>query len=618
VQPKKPVPLLLIGAAFSALIITFVIQARAFQWQLPASLEFSVRDLAMQMFASPEIDPNIVVIDINEESLQALGPWPWSRQTLADLSQSLLTEYGAKLVALDIVLPNTRDAGGDQALARLAESGRLVLSQAFDFVTRDTAVTAGSPAGGIQGMQLSHAVIATGFVANHAGLSSAKCVGNIGFMPDLDGKLRRIVDWAQWSGKLYPSLSRAIINCLEIKEGTQSTAKSIKTLRFDRAPEAWIVVPALELLAIQSRSQPSQAIFLRPLIENRIAIIGSSALGLADRVATPLSPNMAGVFVHAQAVSELLRPSQTKSNWLEPLVSVSQLALVGLFAFGVIFLRNLRAVFMLTAAALIAWLASVWFGYILNLENIITAALWGFGFTALCVLPMRWAKERAQARATISVLSRYLSKPVLHEVLDQDEFDPLVPRRANITVLVADMVAYTAITESQTLDKAAFITKRFLEAITEPVWSNRGTLDQYTGDGLIAFWGAPIESAKQADEAVNAALEMLSNLERLNAQLGSEGFPTLQMRIGIAAGEALVGNFGTPYRATYTAVGKCINMASRLQALAKDHPQNPKILISKEVAEKLNKHSAVSLGTTQVRGIGDAYLFTVWQHQNNL
>lgn len=609
--PKKLNPLFLIGAALSALIITLVIQARAFQWQLPASLEFAVRDLAMQMFAADDTDPNIVVIDINEQSLQALGPWPWPRKTLADLSQSLLTEYGAKLVALDIVLPNTRDAIGDQVLARLAESGRLVLSQAFDFITRDTAVAAGSPAGDVQGMQLSQAVIATGFVANHAGLSGAKCVGNIGFMPDLDGKLRRIVDWAQWSGKLYPSLSTAIIKCLETEQSTPEPTKSVRTLRFDRALDAWVVVPAGDLFSSITNPQSPQRKLLRSLIENRVAIIGSSALGLADRVATPLSPNMAGVFVHAQAVSELLRPSQGKPDWFGPLFSVSQLALVGLFALGVILLRNLRALFVLTTATIVAWLTSLWFGYILNLETPITAPLWGFGFTALCILPLRWAKERLQATATIGMLSRYLSKPVLQEVLKQNEFDPLLPRRAHITVLVADMVAYTATTESQTLDNAALITKRFLEAITEPVWSNRGTLDQYIGDGLIAFWGAPIESDNHADEAVDAALQMLDNLDRLNTQLSLEGLPTHQMRIGIAAGEALVGDFGTRYRATYTAVGRCINMASRLQALAKDHPRKPQILISKEVAEKLRAHTAIWLGTQTVRGIGETEVYTI-------
>jgi adenylate cyclase len=607
VLPKKPNPLLLIGAALGALIITFVIQAKAFQWQLPASLEFAVRDLAMQLFASPNTDPNIVVIDINEQSLQALGPWPWSRQTLADIAESLLTQHGARLVTLDVVLPNGRDTGGDQALARLAESGRLVLSQALDFITRDITVAAGSLAGDVRGIQTSDAVIATGFVANHEGLSGAKCVGNIGFMPDLDGKLRRIVDWAQWDGRIYPSLSGAIIKCLEIEESAPNLAKPIRTLRFDRAPEAWVVVPAHELFAPK---------LLRSLIENRVAIIGSSALGLTDRVATPLSPNMAGVFVHAQALSELLRPTAETPDWVAPILGFSQLMLVGFFALGLIFFRKLHAVLLLIAVTLVAWFASLLLSYETSIELPVTSALWGFGFAALCILSLKWAEERSQAKTTIGVLSRYLSKPVLQEVLKRNEFDPLVPRRANITVLVADMVAYTATTESQTLDDAAFITKHFLEAITEPVWSNRGTLDQYMGDGLIAFWGAPIESANQANDAVNAALQMLNNLERLNAKLSSENLPILKMRIGIASGEALVGDFGTRYRASYTAVGKCINMASRLQVLSKNHPSKPQILISKEVAQQLTNYSAQPLGAAMVRGIGEADLYTIESNNN--
>lgn len=391
-------------------------------------------------------------------------------------------------------------------------------------------------------------------------------------------------------------------------------ATPLKPLRFDRGLDAWTVIPALELLQANTNPELPQTQLLRSLIQDRVVIIGSSALGLADRVATPLSSNMAGMFVHAQAVSELLGPTKPVQPWLESTFRTLQLLLVGIFGLGVLLFRKIRAVATLFIAAISVWLLSVWLAYTANLTNSITASLWGLGFSSLCIFPLRWAKDRLQAERTIRLLSRYLSKPILQEVLKKTDFDPFTPRRSQITVLVADMAAYTATTESLSLENAALVTKKFLEAITEPVWANRGTLDQYLGDGLIAFWGAPLESIHQADEAVNAAVQMLRGVQRLSAELSAEGLPEAGVRIGIASGEALVGDFGTQYRTAYTAVGKCINMAARLQSLAKDHPDKPQILLSQEVANQLTTRRAIHLGGFEVRGLGelDVYGLAHW------
>jgi adenylate cyclase len=226
----------------------------------------------------------------------------------------------------------------------------------------------------------------------------------------------------------------------------------------------------------------------------------------------------------------------------------------------------------------------------------------------MTLIPIEWSIARAQVRATTKLLSRYVAKPVLRDLLRRQDFNPLKPRAANITVLVADMADYSKITANQSLEATASITRRFLECITAPVWELQGTLDRYTGDGLVAFWGAPVHVVDQADRAIDAAKLMLARIDTLNQQFREEGLPEVAARIGIASGHALVGDFGTQFRATYTAVGNCINTASRLEATAKDlHLQ---VVIAESVAEESHRHMLEPLGEQDVRGIGRMKIFT--------
>jgi len=279
--------------------------------------EYSLRDKALELLADQKPDPNVILVDIDEVSLKAQGSWPWSRNSLADLVKQLNDRFGARIVALDVVLPESKDPRGDAGLLRLAKERKLVLSQVFDYAPRDASIKTGQPAAGIApplGTTVNPSVqSATGYVANHAGLAEAPCVGNIGFVPDADGKLRRVIHQTRYQDKLYPSLSLAIIQCLTMSPQTDSSPiESSTALLFDIKPDRWTVIPAKDIFA--ATQSVTEAEELRALIQNKIVIIGSSALGLADRVATPSSANLSGMFVHAQALSELLNPRGYESQ----------------------------------------------------------------------------------------------------------------------------------------------------------------------------------------------------------------------------------------------------------------------------------------------------------------
>lgn len=590
-----------IGLVASALAVVALIQSQPLGGTLISQAELLVRDASQQLLARVEPDPNVALVDIDEASIEQVGPWPWSRSQIARLVETLIAQ-GARVVVLDIVLPSPRDAQGDRDLLRLTSEKKLVLAQAFDYVGRDQPIISGSPAGALKTIdQNAPAVPATGIIANHEGFQNAPCVGNIGFIPDADGKLRSIPLLTRWGDQAYPSLALATLLCLNQPVSIDGFNKGIQALGYRRLPESWPSVSAAGVLEnINAKNHNS-------IFRNRIALVGSSALGLSDRVATPLSSNISGMFIHAAALSELAQPraSNIASQWYVAVGLLVTLLIGIVLSVAISTLLQMALVTLLTGG----WLAMIFIGAAQTSAAHLTAPLWGIAFLGLTLIPLQWSLARTQARAAARLLSRYVAKPVLRELLRRENFDPLKPRAVRITVLVADMADYSETTATQTLENTAQITRRFLECLTIPVWDLQGTLDRYTGDGLVAFWGAPIESDNQAELAIAATQRILERLVVLNQHFREEGLPPVSARIGIACGDALVGDFGTQFRATYTAVGNCINIAARLESKAKE--LGLQVLISEEVANQIRGKNLLDMGVHDIRGIGSMRLFTL-------
>jgi adenylate cyclase len=179
-----------------------------------------------------------------------------------------------------------------------------------------------------------------------------------------------------------------------------------------------------------------------------------------------------------------------------------------------------------------------------------------------------WMAQREQGRILRS-FATYVAPSVLDKMLQQGIDNPMVPQHAEITVLSADMQDYTGLTNRYDLQQAAQLTREFLQCLTEPVLACGGTLDKYTGDGLVAFWGAPLPVTDHAALAIAAGKGVVERVREWNEQRARAGLAPARVRIGIESGTVLVGDLGTRFRRTYTAVGDCINMASKLQAAAK-------------------------------------------------
>lgn len=582
-----------LGIALLACALTLLLE-----WQRPAWLvgvDEALRDAVLQRHVEHQQEDRLVVIDINETALSDIGPWPWSRQQVADLVEILLGTYGSRAVGLDIVFTEPADALGDVRLASLAAHAPLTLAQIFDYSQRSTAILQGQLAGGMPSPKpLTGAVNAFGYIANHAGLAGARCIGNIGYQPDADGALRQLPAHTRYEGQDYPNFASALLTCGEASAlVSHGNPQGLWRVPYRYALSAYTVISATDILR---KTAPQE------LIAGRYVLVGSSALGLGDRVSTPLAPISAGVMVHAASLSGLLdlaegRTQAPRSGRLLLLVWT------GLsIALAVFFISRLPAWggLLLLLGLVISWLSLAFAGVARQAEWSVTAPLWAYFFLLVVAVPHEWWQTQRKSRRLLATFSHYVAQPVLDEIVRLGLQHSLTPALRNVTVLIADMEGYTRATSSLTLEDAATLTKDFLTCLTRPVLQGHGTLDKYSGDGLVAFWGAPLPCPDQADRAVTAGLAILVEVQAFNTQRQHAGFAPVQVRIGIESGRALVGDLGTPFRSTYTAVGDCINFASRLESAARDLPTQ--LVIGAAANALLQQHSTYSLGSITLRG----------------
>lgn len=588
-----------IWAVRVAIALLALALALTLEWLRPDALDRldeGLRDSFLRLSAQQQTEDRLVVVDISEAALLEVGPWPWPRQRVADLAEILIGNYAARGVGLDMVFPEPGEAQGDARLASLAEHAPLTLAQIFDYTPRQFPNLVGTLAGGYGPPSSAARVRAEGFLANHAGLARARCVGNIGYQPDDDGVLRRTPINTYFDGKTYPHFASALLACGQrdlLPQTTFHGGNGFWRVPYSRDLSTYTVISATDIL---NESAP------RDLIAGRYVLVGSSALGLGDRVSTPLAPVSSGVMVHAASLTGLLdmQAGRLQAPWSGRAWLLAWCVLSIALATFLLARLNALSGLLLIIGLVLGWLVIAFAGVARQAEWSVTAPLWAYFFLLLVAVPHEWWHAQRRTRQVLNTLSHYVAKPVLDEIVRLNLQYSLKPMLREVTVLIADMEGYTRATSSLSLDDAAELTKDFLGCLTRPVLNGHGTLDKYTGDGLVAFWGAPLPCADQADRAVSAALAILAEVDVLNARRQLRGLAPVQVRIGIESGSALVGDLGTSFRSTYTAVGDCINFASRLEAAARDLPTQ--LVIGSATQRLLRQYDTESLGQIKLRG----------------
>ncbi len=312
---------------------------------------------------------------------------------------------------------------------------------------------------------------------------------------------------------------------------------------------------------------------LRDEIGGKICLVGLTATAAGDFIPTPVHRRTPGVVMHANILNSILsdRFARSSGKW----VSVMLILLAGVLVTLITSARGPIESAILLTTAILGYLfisASVWKGFSYGMATTSPIAAMLLVFTVVTVY--RQLTEQRHRRQITSTFKQYLSPAMVDELVDDPTQASLGGQKRQLSCLFADLAGFTTLSEHLGAEGTVGLLNRYLDRVGEILQGRYGgTLSKYEGDGIFAFFGAPIPQDDHARRAILSAIDCQAFLPELNRELHSERLlpegAELSARIGITAGEVFVGNMGSTQRVAYTAIGDSVNLASRLETANK-------------------------------------------------
>ncbi len=365
-------------------------------------------------------------------------------------------------------------------------------------------------------------------------------------------------------------------------------------VNFPGPPGSYLTVTAGDLL----NARPEVA----GLLTDKIVFLGISDPSAEGVVPTPYSGTdlMAGIEFHAAAAGTIL------NNWFIETTPTYQvlLMIISLVLVAVALGRFVRPAYGMAGALavsgslFVAWILSFSVAdYFLPIAGPLTALVVSYAVA----IADRVGVEQLNMQQARTMLSRYLPGGIVREMLKDPMVAQLGAKRAEVTILFADIRGFTTISEKLPPEEVVAMLNEYLTVMTEVVFRHEGTIDKFEGDAILAFFGAPQSHDDDPKRAVLTAVEMRDQLDGLQASWRDRTHEDLKIGIGINTGPVMVGNIGSQRRMDYTIIGDAVNLAARLQDLTKE--TGALILISNAVRQALDGSIKVrAIGQTAIRG----------------
>ena len=527
--------------------------------------EMSLYDAWFRLQGATDPGQQVVVVAMDESSIERIGPPAWPRTIHAQLLDKLAS---AKIVAFDLTFGAAKDPQQDQAFAdAIAAHGNVILISKFYFEKDEN--------GDI--IQIPELPLEE-FAAHAAGMGFA----NMPTDPDQVVRHTTLIDTNSFDIP-YPSFATAIILAsqdlsyedLTVDDGyLQAGAyKAPLDARHQAMPTFWGARGTFKTISyadiLEGKITPDY-------FQDKIVLVGSTTQDEHDYFSTPYTTsNMVksgaletpGVEVHAAVVQSYLSHSWYQRvgkvlNFLFllllTLLTVKLVAGRGPWA-GLLGVLGISLLTLLTVYLL--WKNHWW----LNLA----APLLLIFLLYVIVTASDFVRAEMQRRKTKALFSRYVSADIVEQLMADPAQMALGGKKQLVTIMFSDIRGFTAFSENKDPVDVIQRLNEYLTAMTESILKHGGTLDKYLGDGLMAFFGAPIFYPDHVERAVAAAREIQQKVSELNRKWEAEGEVPLLVAVGINTGPAVVGNVGSPERMDYTLIGEDVNLASRVEALTK-------------------------------------------------
>lgn len=622
--------------------------------QLLHRAELSLYDQHLRLRGVRPGSDRVVIVAIEEPSLREIGRWPWSRAVLADLLKRI-SDAGAAAIGVDIILSEPeisgeaqaaqrllervgpqatavlrgelerilRDADPDRRLATvLRESGRVVLGMYFTLAPRPSA---GAPAADTEALKSALSSFRSFeqrgiFAPSHAAavnlplpalVEAAAGLGHINIVSDVDGSTRWETLVVEHQGHYYPSLA---VETVRIAAGLSPFDVR---LDFGYALEVGDVFIPTDGLARVLIDYPGPGRTFRHVsagdvlrgrvdaraLRDRIVFVGATAEGLYDVRVTPFSAVYPGVEKHATIAANILeRRFLVRPAWVETVEIAGMVFFAVTLGLLLPYLRptwSVLATLALGAVFVVAihlvFLAGLW------LPMVYPALAGALTFVGITVY--RFFAEERQRLWTRRAFQQYVSPEVVERIMENPEALKFGGELRNLTVLFSDIRSFTTFTERHDPQEVVQMLREYLTRMTDCVLRERGTLDKYIGDAVMAIFGAPVSLPDHAERACRAALAMHHEMEQLRERWLAEGKEPFQIGIGINTDDMVVGNLGSEQLFDYTVIGDGVNLGARLESLNKEYKTERAIIISETTYEAARDAiEARRLGEVTVKG----------------
>jgi len=598
----------------------------------------------------------VTIIDIDEQSLESIGQWPWPRTVLAKLTSNVM-QMGGIVFAYDMVFaepdrlnpasvadnvvgldPETKAklnklVSNDEVFANVIRRSRVVLGQAGR--PSETEGVKGPPAKQSVAIVKSKnardlSTIIPSFpsivrnipVLEKAAIKNPKAgFGMFNALPDQDGIIRNVPLFFTHQKKYFPALT---IEMLRIATGrktvlvkvNQAGVKTVAIARglsvqTDNRGRIWPYFSKSDKSKYVSARDVLNGTVDPKMIRGKMLILGTSATGLRDIRSIPTERDIPGVEVHAQIIETILQ----KSFLQRPNYATG--AELGFILFG-----------GLIMIILVPWVGAKWTGllfaatatsagwlswYLFTNELVLLDASYSIVSTLLIYTTLTYvgyAREEAQRKQTRDAFSKYLSPDMVKKVAGNPGELKLGGDQRDMTLLFCDVRGFTTISEQFDAIGLTSLINKLLTPLTNVILERQGTVDKYMGDCIMAFWNAPLDDEDHAYHGCMSALAMLAEMDPLNDRLekeakeeGRKHIP-LKVGLGLNSGPAVVGNMGSDQRFDYSVLGDTVNLAARLEGQSKSYGVN--IVIGEKTEAQVKGLATLELDLIKVKGKTEA------------
>ncbi len=512
-----------------------------------------------KLFMPRAASDEIVLVTIDNASIQKLGVWPFQRSLHAQVID-FIAAAEPRVIGYDVTFSEASIALEDQILAdTLARHDEVVLaSEAVLEIRKD-----GLP------MAISTLEPLPMFVTDDTK------AGPTTLIPDSDGVIRQVpTTYVERSNE--PAKSFALLVAEAMAGESLQTEEDLLRVAYVGGPGSFATVSFADVVA----GQVSKSVFT-----DKTVLIGATAPDLHDEYLTPFGAGQAtpGVEIQANIVQSLLEGRHVRTlTELQVAIVFGVLMLLGLVLGLSLRLRNLAlaAVIVLIGYLLVAVALA---GQDLLLPIIHPLILIGciFGVDVL----YRYRDEYARRAFIEHAFGRYVAPAVVEKLASGQAPLALGGLKEELTILFSDIRGFTSLSERMAPEELVTFLNEYLTGMTDIVLDHEGTVDKYIGDAVMAFWGAPLAQTDHAVRGISAAVAMKKRLVELNAGWKAAGRPTIEIGVGLNTGRVIVGNIGSERRFDYTVIGDDVNLASRLESLTKFYGVS--ILISAATKKQL-------------------------------